>query len=408
MMKSIGILSSSSAFSTLLIFICTPILARIYSPSEFEIYSIILYIVAIISPSASLRLNLAINISPHQNRAHSMLLITLITNLITSILILIIFFLLFLYEKHVVFLSPSLIIITSFLILFASCYQATINYAARFKEYNAIALSRIIRSIILCCVQLYLGFRGFGVLGLLVGQLFYFSVGYFIIINKIKLNFKLLPKRYLCTLVNRYREFIYFSFPESLLNSIAVNVPPLLIALLLPGYEGALLAVATRFVGTPVELLSQAITHTYLGGANKNLKQNNLSNITKKYMYYTFIAAITLLPIGVFILTKISNLILGEQWDGINNILILSLPAFILQLSISPFVVFLTLTEQLKESMFLQSANAIFRVSTIAFALMIIPDHVIFVHFMTISICYLVIFGVIMKNMKYDIYHSIY
>ena len=312
-------LLGSSVLGQIILLSFSPILTRIYTPEDFGLFGSTVSSVTILSVFASLRLERALFIIPNLQDL-SLLFVLLLAFVIVFSLFL--FSFIYIYHDSILHLIPSFSSSSLFLlplILVGFQSVAVINHRiTRDKSFTRLGFTNLVQNLGNITTQLFLGFKGFGVNGLLVG----FFVGY---LTSILFNLKHIVSKWLphftsfsisriSSLLYRYRDFIKFTVPADLINVFTIQSPQLiLLALFSPSVSGSYL-LADRLTKYPLLLISNAITKYLFAHA---LEIANPTIFNKRYVALFRILCvfsfIVILPLAL-LTPIIVPFFLGNDW----------------------------------------------------------------------------------------------
>lgn len=367
-LKSVSVLAGGTAFAQALGVLILPIITRLYTPEEFAVFAVYTSILGILSVAVCLRFEIAIPLPEKDEDALSLFILAILSNGVITILITI---LIFSFQEPILdaMQQPHLKPFVWFIpigVFFAGVYNALQFWTTRKKQFSTIAKTRMTQSVASSTVQIGVGYFGFGVIGLLFGQVINFSAGIIrlfisfwaetkhlfskISIAQIKENWK------------KYDKFPKYSTFESLANTAAIQLPVIIIAAAAIGPEAGYLMLAMKVIAMPMGLIGGAIGQVYLAHAPDYYNKGEL----KQYTIQTIkqIAKITILPlilIGV-IAPFIFPLVFGDGWAKAGYMLLWMIPWFIMQILSSPVSMSLHVTGNQKTALILQIIGLVIRV----------------------------------------------
>ncbi|MFV1882892.1 MAG: oligosaccharide flippase family protein [Balneola sp.] len=263
--KNIGTLIFGNSFGALFPLLLTPFLTRIYSESEFGIYTTYVAIVGIFCSFSTGRYDLAILESPSKLIAkHLAYLAGFISIVVSSIS--------FVLLKSMTFFSPelggigelnNLIYLVPVSIVSISLIQITTYCLNREKLYKKIAVAKIIKSGFGSSTQLGLGILNipnYGlVYGKLVGEVSAFLYGVVKIVHEEVFKGIKLKTRNFIFVAKKYSKYLTINSIHSFISVSTISSIPLMLGFFfdteIVGYYG--LSFSVCFL--PVTLISQAV-----------------------------------------------------------------------------------------------------------------------------------------------------
>ena len=339
-----------------ILIICSPILTRLYSPEAFGIFTIFISITAILSVVATLRYELAIVLPEKKIDAVNVLKVTLFLNFVTFFILSLLIFIN--SQFHVIentFLKDIgnfiyLIPVSVFLVCF---YQALNFWFNRQKKFKNISYSKIIQSLMVCIVQLLIGWYFFGnYFGLIIGTIFgqASALLYFILValKENQLTEQLyFDKKEIINAAYQYKRFPYWSSPGALINSISSEMPVFIITytfgILVTGPYG----LAIRVMGLPMTLISSSIYQVLVSKIAELSREDpkKLRILLSKFFVTLFIPALFIALIFSHYSIDIFVLVFGSNWAQSGEIAGIIIFAYIFKFSISPLAAVLGLKQ---------------------------------------------------------------
>ena len=151
----------SSSFSQIFPFILLPILTRIYTPSDFGLYGIYIFIFSILSVLSTGRLNNAIVNAKKLSDSKIILYSTFILLFYFVFLLSVLILIYHQFLNNLFFESRSILVyIFPFTLLFSGLSELSNCSLNRISNFNKIAAGKIIISFFTPIIQLFFGFTG--------------------------------------------------------------------------------------------------------------------------------------------------------------------------------------------------------------------------------------------------------
>ncbi|NEW61116.1 oligosaccharide flippase family protein, partial [Sulfurovum sp. bin170] len=344
----IATLMSGTLMAQALMFAFIPILTRIYTPTEFGLYSLFFLISSMIGEVSSLRYEQAIMLPKSDIDAQTLVFLSVaVTFIITTIvtLVIVLFYDLFLnYFNGLVYLvwllPPSILIL--------GLTQIFDTYSTRRQLYKKIATVRVVESVTTIGTQWSSRYL-FALDGLIVGKLIsnFFvlyqflhfhiketlqnsleaealapnntrlkpSVPLHFHIKKQTLGVRYLTKRRLKANIKRHDSFPkYFTF-SSLLNSFSQNIPIFLFSMLFSPAIAGFYGLTARVMQVPILLISGSTRRVFYQKASQMYA--NGENIREIYLKTTIgLIKLFILPLFIILLfgEEIFVLIFSNKW----------------------------------------------------------------------------------------------
>jgi O-antigen/teichoic acid export membrane protein len=349
LLKGILILGSGTAVSQILGIIFVPVITRIYSPAIYGTAAVFTSLLQILLVGVTLRYDSAILIAESEDDAEYLLILSL---LILSALTIIFFVVLVLWGDYLAgifqfeFLAPHYWLLSVGL-LGGSLYLILKTWALLPKDYILITRTGITQSITGSVSKIILGVLSLGSFGLIIGDIIGRTAGFG------SLGKKILPKIWhslpdldmgkLKSLAFRYWKFPVFSLPSAFINSIALQVPTLILAYMFDYHIVGLYALSFSITYLPVSFVSVSIGQAYTAECSGLFRQKS-SRILPLYLDTTrklFIFGAPMILAGAFISPFVFPIIFGSAWKDA-GMFVLPLSIFV----IAQFVV--TSTDRLE------------------------------------------------------------
>ena len=350
-------LVSGTAFAQVLTVLAAPVLARIFDPSAFGVYSLFASIMSILIVVSSLTYELSIVLPEKDEDAANQLSVSLIVNFLTCVLLLP---LIGLFGPQLTGLlqAPELLPYLWLVpvILFFGGIGAGhpgLNYwNYRTRQFTRLTVAQVISSITTLLGQLGLGLFGFTSGGGLIGGA---SIGSMIptfwLAKRIWRDDGKLIKRSvrwhkMIQGIKRYRKFPLYNTWSQLLNTASWQLPSLLLSSFFSPTVVGYYALGNRVLKMPMNMIGGAISRSFLPRAAEATRTNTLPSIAEalfqRLIAFTFFPLLTLTITG----KEFFIIIFGSNWaDAGVFAQILSLFTFVWFIS-SPISNLLTVLEK--------------------------------------------------------------
>lgn len=317
LLKSIGLLVGGTAGAQLILIAATPVLTRLYSPSEFGLLAAFVSLLAFLTVVASARYELAIHLPEKIEETVAVTVLSFICLIFTT-LISIIFTFLFAEPLSALLKAPELasyLWLLPLAVFFVGLYQICNAWCVRHKQYKAIASTRIIQSIVTLLIQ-FSTFK-LAALGLLLGQAFGQGAG------SVKLSlqsikdtneFRSVQFHQIKTVAKRYKSFPIYSTWTGLFNTASLQLAPLVFLSLFGATVAGLYALTLKLVSLPISLIGQAIGSVFLSEAPKAHREGRLNTLVLQFNKK--LVQLGCLPTAILIVfgPELFAFVLGEQW----------------------------------------------------------------------------------------------
>lgn len=314
----IATLMSGTLIAQIVMLAFIPILTRLYTPSEFGIYSLFFSVTSIVSLVSSWKYDQAIMLPKSDKDAQALVFLSI---LITLGMVCLIALILFVFNDffityfegltHIVWVIPIGVLILGLVQIFNA-------YSSRRQFYKELATVRVANSFTIVGIQslsrYLLKFDG-----LIIGKILADSFSLFLLlrfhIKKQTLQLKSLSRRRLRANAKRYDHFPKYQSFTVFLNSVSLNIPILLLASLYSAEIAGFYALTSRALGTPSRLIGAATREVYYQRASKMHAAGE--NIFNLYIKTTLgLLKIYIIPflIVLFFGEYLFSFIFGDEW----------------------------------------------------------------------------------------------
>lgn len=361
-LTSILALVSGTALAQLITMGSMPILTRIYSPYEFSFLASVISISAIASVAASLRYDIAIPLAENPREQIDLSVIALIfTTALSGAFLITISTLEFLLpttisgQKDLFLLSIGLAVSMSYFNIFLSI-------SIKEKIFPIIARTKLIQASAAALLQVALGWLTYTNYGLVIGYIFNYSTGCFLLAFILKNKFQKTNLTSLKNTAKKYSRFPKYSTLEALLNVFSIQIPILLIATANIGAEAGYLILAMQVLQAPMALIGTAVGQAYYAYATDKKNRSSLLLFTNKTTRN--LLKISLIPSAfLFVFSPfLFKYIFGQPWVRAGELIQWMCPWFIAQFVTSPISMALHVIGEQKTAMLIQLLGVILRV----------------------------------------------
>ena len=301
----------------------SPILTRIYSPSEFGILAIYISLLSILSVISTGKYELAIMLPDDEEEAIQLIWLSFFMSVISSVIIFLLLTLSYHDISHYFGFdgnSDFIIYILPISIVMFGGVQAITMFLNRNKSYVAMSRTKVINNAASGASQMLVYFSTNGlIIGYIIGQLSSFVYISNVIRCKIadgRVSGDFRPNvRFIFSLAFKYRVFPLVNSTSSLLNTSSVQLIPIVLTNIFSSAIAGFYSLAQRILQMPMSLLGSSISQVYFQKAreifeNKDELKRLTIEINKKLLL------IGALPIFITLLfgEHIFALIFGEEW----------------------------------------------------------------------------------------------
>ncbi len=318
--RSVVAISSGTAMSQLLLVLSTPLLTRLYLPSDFGVFAVFNSLLSTAVVASSLRYEIAIPLPRrHKHAAYIVILSLLINTLICLIIGIIV---VFWPDEIARYIKTPLLKNYLWLlpvgVLCLGVYKVFNYWAIRHKAYNEIAKTKIIQSASSVIVQVGAGLLSFGAAGLISGRMIGQSAGAFRLargthlFDLIRTTRKILAKLLITALT--YKNFLKYDVAASIIDALNIQLPQIMLAAIFGPLVSGYYMLSNRVLAMPASLLGQAVGQVYYGNWNDALLHGNISKSTDRVII--ILIALIIIPglVTFFTGVYLFPIIFGPAW----------------------------------------------------------------------------------------------
>lgn len=376
----------SSGIAQVILIITTPIITRLYSPTEFGEFTIFSNIAMILIPIINARYDLLIVNTKNDRSANILSQISFLISLLILLILIPIFTIsACLYPNFI--LDFIFIIIMLFLVSLTNIFT---NYLNKERKYKVLSLINVFRAGSMALLQIIFGLLALGSLGLIIG----FSLSY---IAGITLGYKTFKKHFNIVrdkeetkaLFLENKNQLVYSTPSILLNSLSFSVVVFFIGILYTNTEVGIYGMAIRVLGIPVTIISLGLSKIFMQQANDYyIEHGNFRNLLLKFSSILVIVSIILyVPLYLFS-EELVNILLGHSWVDAITVIKIVIPLFVIRLIVSTVSLSVIVLQKQQLELILQALFLIGTTATFVISKML---NLTFLNFVSINTIVLIV-----------------
>lgn len=376
----------SSGIAQVILIITTPIITRLYSPTEFGEFTIFSNIAMILIPIINARYDLLIVNTKNDRSANILSQISFLISLLILLILIPIFAIsAWLYPNFI--LDFIFIIIMLFLVSLTNIFT---NYLNKERKYKVLSLINVFRAGSMALLQIIFGILALGSLGLIIG----FSLSY---IAGITLGYKTFKKHFNIVrdkeetkaLFLENKNQLVYSTPSILLNSLSFSVVVFFIGILYTNTEVGIYGMAIRVLGIPVTIISLGLSKIFMQQANDYyIEYGNFRNLLLKFSSILVIVSIILyVPLYLFS-EELVNILLGHSWVDAITVIKIVIPLFVIRLIVSTVSLSVIVLQKQQLELILQALFLIGTTATFVISKML---NLTFLNFVSINTVVLIV-----------------
>ncbi|SRR5579871_4248822 len=287
--RSVSVLAGGSALAQVLAIVASPILTRIYRPSDFGVLQVFLSVMTLAVVASAGRYELAILLPEDEQSAIDVLAVAICcVGIVTTIIAAIVF----VSSYHWV-LPASLSVLRGYLWLLpisvfgGGLYQVLSYWAMRHNGYPQVAKSKLTQASAQVATQLGIGFLVHSAFGLLLGDAIGRAMGSGRFFRDLWRDSSdriraIRPSR-MIKVAERYRDYPLVSMWGALINSSGLALPSLFLAQYYGAQSTGWFALVNRVLGVPFAFIGLSISQVYASKAAK------LSKSDPKHLMHIFL-----------------------------------------------------------------------------------------------------------------------
>ncbi|TBL70846.1 lipopolysaccharide biosynthesis protein [Paenibacillus thalictri] len=376
LIRKVLVLVSGTVLAQGIQILASPLLTRLYNPTEFGYLSVYISILGMVSVVASLRYDTAITLPKDDKLAANLLVLSLIIAAMMSFLMgagwyavgdKLVGYLHAEGLKGYLWLMP--------LSLFGlGLYQTLSFWALRRKDYKALARTRISQSVGQLAIQTGVGFLQYGQIGLLLGDVFSrMGGGGGLAVQLWKKDLQLLKTvtwKKLAQTAYEYRGFPLIASSSAFINSAGLQIVPLMMVLMYGPEVSGWLLLSQRVIGAPMDLVGQSVGQVYIGEGSPYILEKPRSLMELFYSMAKKLFAWGVIPTAVLAVSApwLFHFVFGGDWREAGTYVQVLAVTYLLKLVIVPLANTLTMLEKLKWQWFWDIGRFILVVSGLELA----------------------------------------
>jgi len=338
-------LSVGRILSQVIPLVVTPLLTRLYTPADFGIFATFLSLVTIVSLISNGRYNLAITLPKKLNKATELVIVCIIGVVATSLfsLLLLLLFRTDILNGLSLTGKDSLVVLIPLGVLIVASIESVYYWLLRRRDYKFLSRNFIIQTGVTTLLKVGFSFLTWGWFGLVVAYVLgaLLSLIFLVVRFLRKSDFinviKNIGKEDLLSTAKQYKEFPLLSMPADGINSVANQLPNILLNSLFGSSTAGFYSITQRVLALPVSFISSAMTDVYRERASADYREKG--NCRKIFLATLKYLTIFSIPIFVFLYLfapTIVPFLLGEQWIEVGEYIRILTPLFLFRFIASP------------------------------------------------------------------------
>lgn len=316
-MKGVAAIASGAVLSQVIIAISTIFLARLYPPSAYGNYTVIVSLVAAVAPSVTLKFDAGIIIPREQDTARRLFRLSLTSALIGALLAsAVVAFLWWTRTVPTLTSIPLAPLWVGLMILLSAAFLTLTQGALRESSYGVVARRTPIQSLGTTLSQLILSVVTRSGVGLLLGNVIGSSMGFVPLVKATK-DLRVRPQTSTYRAVAReFRRLPAIMAPSGIIGDLSNQLPTLIVGTWFGSVAVGQMGMAQRIVSIPIITIGGAIGQVFAAEFASRFRQGS-AGLNRYYLRASAIlAGVAGLILIVFISLsrQLFPLILGPNW----------------------------------------------------------------------------------------------
>lgn len=369
LVKNLLVLVLYTVAAQLLMLFFQIVLRRIYTPSDFGVFSVFLSCLGIVVTLFSLRFDTAIVVPKEEYPARQLLTLSFVS---AFLWFLVLFLVCLFFSRGIAALlqlppeSHILFYIFPFSVLFYSLYNSINYWLIRNKQYPEAGKNKIVRRSAEGAIQVVCGLKSwfFGlVAGDLFGNIINTVVGYR---QALVSGYKIKPfsLKLLGQIAVKYKHFPLFNLIPNLLNSLSLLLPVLIVNHHYSQAGTGFFDLSRMVLGIPLALIATSLSQVLLQqfAELKNQKKEILP-VFKKVVLFLLIGGGMEILFFFFWSEDLFSFIFGNEWSKAGTLTAILVFSYAVKFVVSPLSGVFIVFEKLKWASLWQSMYFIFIVA---------------------------------------------
>jgi len=340
--RNVLTLMTGATLAQAITFVLSPIITRVYSPSDFGIFALYFSILSLVGVIATARYEIAIVLPKREEDAINILALSVaITLFLTSLISIAIFF----FKDNILILFNAqdlgnLLYLMPLSLLLVGLYNSFNYWSNRNKDFKNISNSRMIQSLGTGSSQIGFGYSGiFG--GMILGNIIGSMLSTYTLIKEFyKKDTKLLKSINKSTVIKQAKKYKDFPLVNSLHVFSDVAKSSLSIILISSFFGSTALgfyALSLRILQVPLGIIGSSFGQVLYQRFN-TAKENGESiyNIAKSIFLKLFLVSVPIFSLLYLIAPELFAFIFGEKWRVAGEYTKILLPYLFMNFLISP------------------------------------------------------------------------
>lgn len=348
-------LVAGTAMGQLAALLVSPVIARIYSPTELGAFGVFAAALAILSSFSTGRLDVAAMLPEKDTDALGLLLLSGVMSAAVALVVTValISFADKIADSLKLEVSAAYLAILPLSLLGSCGFQILSHWGIRKKIFSVIAGARLRQTLATLAAQIGFGILQLGPMGLASADATGRLAGLQKLVQSVRAAASEQDRSFfeadrLRRLLSRYKRFPLLSMPPAVLNTAAQQSPNFVIAAMFGAAPVGFYVMAERLIGVPLSVLAQAISQVFFSEAVEQKRFSTVALAKRTALFGTSLLAlgiVVVIPVSV-LAPRMFSVVLGERWEAAGYYVQAIAPMLICQFSCGPIGAVLDVLER--------------------------------------------------------------
>lgn len=319
-LRSVSTLAVAGAAGQAIFLATLPVVTRLYNPADFGVAAVFGALLSTLLMATSLRYEMAIVLPRSDRQAEVLTRLALFLTMLSAAIVL--FFVVVWRAPIVRMLNlpdmEGLLWALPLALVGGGAYRIFSFWAVRKESFGLIARTRIWQSLANAVTQVSVGAVSSGPTGLIAGQIVGLALG-----SKSLSRGALVRTRFdrdewhrIKKAARRYIRFPKYDLPAALADTIGVQLPNLMLAILFSPAVAGFYMLAERIILTPLSLISQSIGQVIFAKSKHHIAEGNIIKFTARISTFLGLGVIAIGILFVPFAHIIFGYVFGPQWNS--------------------------------------------------------------------------------------------
>jgi O-antigen/teichoic acid export membrane protein len=336
--RAVLTLAAGTGLAQVIVIATSPILTRLYAPSDYGVFAVAVSIISILITISCLRYEYALPLPTDDVAAANVLALALGVHTLMTVSAGLLLWLVapWLFAPFGAAVLVPYVWLITLAQLGGGIVSVFTNWAVRTRAFSDIAATRLTQSVALVGVQGGLGIAGLGAVGLLAGDAAGRIAGSTRLISSAwrthQAAFRSVTRAGVGAAARRYRRFPIYSTPSALLTTVSLQIPLLLLVAVYGTGTGGQFALAARVCAIPLTLVADAVGQVFVSEA-AGLVRSQSTGLRSLFLRTTSTlarAAAGPAVLAMLLAPFLTGIVFGKAWSEAGLFIAVLVPAYFL------------------------------------------------------------------------------